>query len=210
MLNRLVQWLLQGLLHLGYPGITALMALESSIVPIPAELVMPPAGYWVARGEMRFLPALGCGVLGSVLGALGSYAFAAWLGRGLVRRFGKYVFASERSLEQSERYFARHGEISVLLGRLVPVIRHLISIPAGLARMSLPRFLGYTAAGALVWCAVLTEIGYVLGQSEGVLRNDEVRRYVGRILAVVLPLIVVTVVVYVSRSRRRARAEPEG
>jgi membrane protein DedA with SNARE-associated domain len=210
MLDRLVQWLLQGLLHLGYPGITALMALESSIIPVPAELVMPPAGYWVARGEMRFLPALACGVLGSVLGAVASYGLSAWLGRGLVRRFGKYVLVSERSLEQSERYFARHGEISVLLARLIPVIRHLISIPAGLARMSLPRFIAYTAAGALVWCAVLTEIGYVLGQSEGVLRNDEVRRYVGRILAVVLPLIVVTVVVYVSRYRRRVRAESEG
>jgi membrane protein DedA with SNARE-associated domain len=210
MLNRLVQWLLQALLHLGYPGITALMALESSIIPVPAELVMPPAGYWVARGEMRFLPALGCGVLGSVLGALASYAVAAWLGRGLLRRFGKYVLVSERSLERSERYFARHGEISVFLARLIPVIRHLISIPAGLARMSVPRFIGYTAAGALVWCAVLTEIGYVLGQSEGVLRNDEVRRYVGRILAVVLPVLVVTVVIYVFLQRRRARAATEG
>ncbi|HXQ29764.1 MAG TPA: DedA family protein [Gemmatimonadales bacterium] len=209
MLDRLVQWLLQSLLHLGYPGITALMALESSVVPVPAELVMPPAGYWVAKGEMHFLPALGCGVLGSVLGALASYAVAHWLGRGLVRRFGKYVLVSERSLERSERYFAEHGEISVFLARLVPVLRHLISIPAGLARMSLPRFVLYTAVGAGIWCAILTEIGYVLGQSEGVLQNEEVRRYVGRILAVVLPLMVLVVVLYVVRYRRRMRAQPE-
>ena len=209
MLSRLVQWLLQSLLHLGYPGITALMALESSVVPIPAEFVMPPAGYWAAKGEMHFLPALGCGVLGSVLGALVSYALAHWLGRGLVRRFGKYVLVSERSLERSERYFAEHGEISVLLARLIPVLRHLISIPAGLARMSLPRFLVYTAIGASIWCAILTEIGYVLGQSEGVLQNEDVRRYVGRILAVVFPLMVLVVVLYVVRHRRRMRAQPE-
>ena len=207
MLDQLVQWLLRVLLHLGYPGIVALMALESSLVPVPAELVMPPAGYWVARGEMQFGVAVGCGVLGSVLGALASYALAHWLGRGILRRWGRYLLVSERSLERSERYFANHGEISVLLGRLIPVVRHLISIPAGLARMSLPRFVGYTAAGALIWCTILTEIGYVLGQAEGVLRSDQVRRYVGRVLLALVPLLVATVVLYVVRRRRRVSEE---
>ena len=207
MLDQLVQWLLRVLLHLGYPGIVALMALESSLVPVPAELVMPPAGYWVARGEMQFGVAVGCGVLGSVLGALASYALAHWLGRGILRRWGRYLLVSERSLERSERYFANHGEISVLLGRLIPVVRHLISIPAGLARMSLPRFVGYTAAGALIWCTILTEIGYVLGQADGVLRNDQVRRYVGRVLLALVPLLVATVVLYVVRRRRRVSEE---
>jgi membrane protein DedA with SNARE-associated domain len=207
MLSRLVHALLQGLLRLGYPGITALMALESSVVPVPAELVMPPAGYWVARGEMHFVPAVACGVLGSVLGALANYGLALWLGRGLLKRYGRYVLVSEHSLERSERFFAGHGEISVFLGRLIPVVRHLISIPAGLARMTLSRFIAYTAAGAFIWCVILTEIGYVLGQREGVLQNDQVRRDVTRILAVLVPLMALTVAVYIVRHRRRVRAE---
>jgi membrane protein DedA with SNARE-associated domain len=123
-----------------------------------------------------------------------------------VRRFGKYFLISERSLERSERYFAAHGEISVLLGRMVPVVRHLISIPAGLARMSLPAFVGYTGLGALVWCSILTWIGYFLGHNEGVLRNAEVQRYVTRALLVVLPILALVAGIYVLRQRHRARS----
>src|SRR5579872_5937457 len=166
MLDNFIHWLLEQLLNLGYAGIFVLMAIESSLVPVPAELVMPPAGYWVAKGEMEAVAALAAGVLGSIAGSLANYGLAHWLGRGFVRRFGKYFFLSEASLERSERYFASHGEISVLMGRMLPVLRHLISIPAGIARMSIPRFVGYTALGALLWCGVLTAIGYVLGRNE--------------------------------------------
>jgi membrane protein DedA with SNARE-associated domain len=203
MLERFIEWLLNGLLQLGYPGIIALMAMESSVLPVPAELVMPPAGYWVAKGEMNAVAAVASGVLGSVIGSLASYFLARWLGRGLVRRFGKYVLISERSLERSERYFAAHGEISVLLGRMLPVVRHLISIPAGLARMSLPAFVSYTGVGALLWCSILTWIGYFLGQHEGVLRHSEVQRYVSRALIIVLPVLGLVVGIYVLRQRRR-------
>lgn len=203
MLERFIEWLLNGLLHLGYPGIIVLMAMESSVLPVPAELVMPPAGYWVAKGEMNALAAVASGVLGSLLGALANYFVAMWLGRGFVRRFGKYFLISERSLERSERYFSAHGEISVLLGRMLPVVRHLISIPAGIARMSLPAFVGYTGLGALVWCSILTWIGYFLGQHEGVLRRSEVQRYVSRALLVVLPVMVLVGGVYLLRQRRR-------
>lgn len=207
MLERLIDWLLQTLLHLGYPGIVALMAMESSILPVPAELVMPPAGYWVAKGEMNAWIVLACGTVGSVLGALANYWMAHVLGRAFVRRFGRYVLLSERSLDKTERFFADHGEISTLVGRLLPVLRHLISIPAGIARMSLSRFVIFTAIGAFAWCAVLTAIGYFLGRNEDVLRNEEVQRYVGRVLLVLIPLIVVGIVVYVIRHRRR-RAAP--
>jgi membrane protein DedA with SNARE-associated domain len=208
MLEQFIEWLLNGLLDLGYPGIIALMAMESSVLPVPAELVMPPAGYWVAKGEMGAVAAVASGVLGSVLGSLATYGLAHWMGRGLLRRFGKYVLISERSLERSERYFAAHGEISVLLGRMLPVVRHLISIPAGLARMSLPAFVGYTGLGALVWCSILVWIGYFLGQHEGVLRHAEVRRYVSRALLVVLPALALVAGLYVLRQRRRTSSEP--
>jgi len=210
MLERFIEWLLNGLLQLGYPGIIALMAMESSVLPVPAELVMPPAGYWVAKGEMNAVAAVASGVLGSVIGSIASYFLARWLGRGLVRRFGKYVLISERSLERSERYFAAHGEISVLLGRMLPVVRHLISIPAGLARMSLPAFVSYTGVGALLWCSILTWIGYFLGQHEGVLRDSEVRRYVSRALLIVLPVLALVVGIYMLCQRRRMSSGERG
>jgi membrane protein DedA with SNARE-associated domain len=209
MLEQFIEWLLNGLLDLGYPGIIMLMAMESSVLPVPAELVMPPAGYWVAKGEMGAVAAVASGVIGSILGSLITYGLAHWMGRGLVRRFGKYVLISERSLARSERYFAAHGEISVLLGRMLPVVRHLISIPAGLARMSLPAFVGYTGLGALLWCSILVWIGYFLGQHEGVLRHAEVRRYVSRALLVLLPALALVAGLYVLRHRRRASSESE-
>ena len=210
MLDRFIHGLLAGLLDLGYPGIIALMAMESSVLPVPAELVMPPAGYWVAKGQMGAVAAIASGVLGSVLGSVASYLVAGWVGRGFVRRFGKYVLISERSLERSERYFAAHGEISVLIGRMLPVVRHLISIPAGVARMALPRFVAYTGLGALVWCTILVAIGFELGRHEGVLRTAEVQRYVSRVLLVVVPLLAVTAGIYVLWQRRRAHPGAPG
>ena len=203
MLESFIQWLLDGLLSLGYAGIVALMALESSIVPVPSELVMPPAGYWAAKGEMNFVVAVACGVLGSVIGALANYFGAQWIGSPLLRRYGKYVLLNERALERSERFFTRHGEFSTFIGRLFPVVRHLISIPAGLHRMPLPKFIGYTALGALIWCTILTTIGYVLGRNEGVLRNEEVQRYATWAIVALVPLVAVAAVVYVWRQRRR-------
>jgi len=209
MLERLIDWLLQTLLDLGYPGIVALMAMESSILPVPSELVMPPAGYWIAKGEMNAWLVLACGVLGSILGALANYWVAHLLGRAFVRRFGRYVLLSERSLERSERFFAAHGAISTLVGRVLPVIRHLISIPAGIARMPLPKFVTFTGLGALAWCAVLTWIGYFLGRHEDVLRNEEVQRYVTRALLIVLPIVALGVTGYVILHRRREAARQE-
>ena len=205
MLEQFIDWLLKTLLDLGYPGIIALMAMESSILPVPSELVMPPAGYWAAKGQMSFPVALLCGVVGSVIGALANYYGAQWIGRPLIRRYGKYVLLSEKNLERSERFFAEHGEISTLIGRLFPVIRHLISIPAGLHRMPLPKFILYTAVGAGVWCAILTWIGYFLGQHEGVLRNEEIHRYVTWALLILIPLTLIIVLVYVLRRRRQRR-----
>jgi membrane protein DedA with SNARE-associated domain len=203
MLERFIEWLLNTLLELGYPGIVALMAMESSILPVPSELVMPPAGYWAAKGQMSFAVALLCGIAGSIIGALLNYYGAQFIGRPLLQRYGKYVLLSEKNLQRSERFFAQHGEISTLIGRLFPVIRHLISIPAGLHRMPLPKFILYTAAGAGIWCAILTWIGYFLGQHEAALRNEEIHRYVRLALLVLIPLCLVIIAVYVLRRRRR-------
>jgi membrane protein DedA with SNARE-associated domain len=208
MLESFIAWLLKALLDLGYPGIIGLMALESSILPVPSELVMPPAGYWAAKGQMSFAVALLCGVIGSIIGALANYYGAQLIGRPLIQRYGKYVLLSEKNLLRSERFFAEHGEISTLIGRLFPVVRHLISIPAGLHRMPLPKFILYTAVGAGIWCAILTYIGYFLGQHEGVLRTEEIHRYATWALLALIPLSTILIFIYVLR-RRRSRSKPE-
>jgi len=203
MVSQFVDWILKVCLDLGYPGIIVLMTMESSILPVPSELVMPPAGYWAAKGEMNFVAALLCGVLGSVIGALANYYGAQLIGRPLIQRYGKYVLLSEKNLERSERFFAQHGEISTLIGRLFPVIRHLISIPAGLHKMPLSKFILYTAVGAGVWCAILTYIGYFLGQHEASLRAEEIHRYVTWVLIALIPLSLGTIGFYLWRRRRK-------
>ncbi|HZH39495.1 MAG TPA: DedA family protein [Gemmatimonadales bacterium] len=206
MLESFIQWLLDRFRDIGYPGIVVLMAVESSIVPLPSELVMPPAGYLAAKGELSLPLVILCGALGSVLGALANYGLAAWLGRAFVHRLGRYVLVSEQSLERSERFFAAHGEISTFVARMLPVIRHLISLPAGLARMPLPRFVSFTALGAGIWCTVLTLIGWTIGRKESVLLgalNVEVRREAGHAMTIIVPALVVLTVAYIVWSRRR-------
>ncbi|HWZ27500.1 MAG TPA: DedA family protein [Gemmatimonadales bacterium] len=208
MLESFIQWLLDRFRDIGYPGIVVLMAVESSILPLPSELVMPPAGYLAAKGELSLPLVIVCGVTGSVLGALANYGLAAWLGRAFVHRMGRYLMVSEKSLERSEQFFAAHGEISTFVARMLPVIRHLISLPAGLARMPLPRFVSFTALGAGIWCTVLTVIGWTIGRKENVLLgtlNAEVRREAAHVMTIIVPVLIVITVIYVVWNRRRRR-----
>ena len=213
MLESFIQWLLGVFRGMGYPGILALMAVESSILPLPSELVMPPAGYLAAKGEMNAVIAVACGVLGSILGSLANYWLARWLGRAFFVRLGKYLLINERGLDRTERFFAAHGEISTFLGRMLPVARHLISIPAGIARMHLGRFVLFTGLGALVWCSVLTWIGWFLGSREDVILdvlNQQATRYAGRALLIALPILAAIVVLYIWWYRRRAAQGRQG
>jgi membrane protein DedA with SNARE-associated domain len=206
MLESFIQWLLDRFRDIGYPGIVVLMAIESSIFPLPSELVMPPAGYLAAKGELSLPLVIVCGVLGSVLGALANYGLAAWLGRAFIHRLGRYLLVSEKSLERSERFFAAHGEISTFVARMLPVIRHLISLPAGLARMPIPKFVSFTALGAGIWCTVLTVIGWTIGRKENVLLgtlNAQVRREAEHAMTVIIPVLAAITVIYVVWARRR-------
>jgi membrane protein DedA with SNARE-associated domain len=212
MLEHWVQWLLARFRDLGYPGIVVLMAIESSVLPLPSELVMPPAGYLAAKGELSFVVAVVCGVVGSVLGALANYGLARALGRPFFAWVTRYVFVSATALERSERYFARHGEISTFLGRMLPVVRHLISLPAGLARMPPARFVTFTALGAFLWCTILTWIGWIIGKKQDVIASvldQEARSYTGRAVLVLLPALALIVALYVGWQRRRAARRPE-
>lgn len=160
-----IQWCLD---HLNYWTITLLMTIESSFIPFPSEVIVPPAAYRAAStGEMNLLAILLCATLGAVLGALINYGLAVWLGRPLVLKFvnskaGHLCLLNEEKLHKAEAYFNQHGAVSTLVGRLIPAIRQLISIPAGLSGMKLLPFIGYTALGAGIWNSVLAALGYWL------------------------------------------------
>ena len=210
MIASFIQSLLDVLSRMGYGGIVALMALESSVVPVPSELVMAPAGYLAAQGKLDLWLVVIAGTVGSVLGALANYWVAATLGEAVLRRYGRFVLISEAALDRSERFFRRHGEIGTFLGRFVPVVRHLISIPAGLARMSLGRFTLFTGLGAGAWCAILTWIGWVVGQHTAALdasTDDLIRAQAHHWLVYrVIPGLGVTLAAYLVWRRSADRA----
>jgi len=166
MIQDFMQMLVDGIGALGYPGIFILMAMESSLIPVPSELVMPPAGYLAQQGLMNPWLIISAGTLGSLAGAYANYYGAHYFGRPLILRYGKYILVPPDKFHRIERFFLRHGEISTFIGRLIPVVRHLISIPAGLYGMNHLRFSLYTLLGAFIWCSILTWIGYLIGQNQ--------------------------------------------
>lgn len=160
-----IAWCLE---HLNYWVIVFLMAIESSFIPFPSEVVVPPAAYLArATGELNLALVVLCATLGAVIGALFNYALAYYLGRPIVYKFansrlGHICLIDEEKVKAAEAYFDRHGAVGTFVGRLVPAVRQLISIPAGLARMKLGKFVFYTALGAGVWNCILAGIGYYL------------------------------------------------
>jgi membrane protein DedA with SNARE-associated domain len=160
----MIENMLELFAQLGYSGILILMLLESTVFPIPSELVMIPAGVLAAQGRMNPFLAVFMGILGSLLGALINYWVGRKLGKPVLDRYGKYVLLPPHRMARVERFFLRHGEISTFTGRLILGVRHLISIPAGLARMNLGRFVFFTIAGSGIWVSILTVLGYIAGR----------------------------------------------
>lgn len=196
MMHTIVQWLLDTIGAMGYPGIVLLMAMESSIIPVPSELVMPPAGYLVYQGKMNMAVVILCGTFGSLIGAYANYFASHYLGRPLILKYGKYVLIPPDKFKRVERFFLQHGEISTFIGRLLPVIRHLISIPAGVAGMNHLKFTTYTLLGAGIWCTVLTLIGYAIGENQQL-----IMQYSHKALLWVVLFSAVLVAVYIWRQR---------
>ncbi|MDR2180964.1 MAG: DedA family protein [Synergistaceae bacterium] len=189
LIKELTHWLVATIGKLGYAGIVALMFLESSFFPFPSEVVLPPAGYLAWKGEMSFAAVFLAGLAGSILGALFNYWFALQFGRPFLIKYGKYFFVSKESIDKAETFFRRHGHISTLVGRLLPVIRQYISLPAGIVRMNLGTFVLFTSIGAGLWALVLTVVGYLLGEHQDLLeRYLHVLTYSSIACAVVLAL----------------------
>jgi membrane protein DedA with SNARE-associated domain len=159
MLHELLQvwfgWVRDG----GYLGIIALMAMESSIFPVPSEIVIPPAAFWASQGRMSLTGIVLAGTFGSWLGSAITYWVSRWIGRAVILRWGKLIFIKPDSLDRAEHFVARYEVGGVFFARLLPVLRHLVSIPAGIARMSFGVFSMVTILGAAIWCSVLAWFG---------------------------------------------------
>jgi membrane protein DedA with SNARE-associated domain len=145
-----------------YPGVFLLMVLESMVFPVPSEAVMPFAGFLIVTGQFTFTGVIIASTLGSIVGSLASYAMGFYGGKPFIRRFGKYLLLDTHDLEITERFFAKRGELTIFISRFIPVIRHMISIPAGLGKMNIWKFIVYTILGAGMWNGFLAYIGYKL------------------------------------------------
>lgn len=148
-----------------YPGIFLLMVLESMVFPVPSEAVMPFAGFLIVDGQFTFTGVIIASTLGSIVGSLLSYAMGFYGGKPFIKRFGKYLLLDVHDLEITEKFFAKRGELTIFIARFVPVIRHLISIPAGLGKMRLGKFIIYTTLGAGLWNSFLAYVGFKLKEN---------------------------------------------
>ncbi|MDR2870449.1 MAG: DedA family protein [Deferribacteraceae bacterium] len=204
LLAMFVSWVVRVVGKLGYAGIIIMMGLERSFVPFPSEVVIPPAGYLTVHGNMNIALVIVCGIFGSVLGASFNYWLGLRFGRSFLQRYGKYLFLTEERLVYMDKFFAQHGEITTLVGRLIPVVRQYISFPAGLARMNFAKFATYTAIGASVWVVILAMLGRVVGNN-----IELVKEHLHTILFVLLPAMIVLVTVYIIVKRRKTRMETD-
>ena len=198
MIRELAQDLVDLIFDWGYLGIFLLMAVESSFIPFPSEIIMIPAGYLAAEGKMSISMVMLSGVGGSLIGALINYYFALLLGRKILQKYGKYFFVKESALDKMDSFFVNHGAISTFTGRLIPGIRQLISIPAGLSRMNLVVFSIYTALGAAIWALILTLLGYFIGHNQ-----ELINIYLKQIIYILLVLLVIIGFVYYRYQKNR-------
>lgn len=193
---------------LGWPGVVALMAIESAAIPLPSELIMPLAGWKLIADKHRgiewvFLAAL-FGAIGNTIGSWVTYYIGLYGGRRAVEKYGKYILVSKHDLDIADRFFARWGNWAIFVSRLLPVVRTFISVPAGVARMPIAAFTAYTFAGAFLWSIGLTYGGYKLGQ-----HYEDIRNVMRPFDYPIAAIIVLLVIWYVYRHVKRAWFDPE-
>lgn len=196
----LAAWVADVIQASGYPAVALLMFAENLFPPIPSEVILPLAGFLVNQGELLFVPALAVATVGSLAGALVLYALGRWGGRTLVLRYGRLLRVRETDLDRADAWFDRYGEAVVLLGRMVPGVRSLVSIPAGLAEMPVKRFVVLTVLGSGAWNTLLIGAGWQLGE-----KWSRLSGVVGSVSNAVLAILAVAVVVLVMRWWRGSR-----
>lgn len=195
LLSNLIESIVSIVGDLGYLGIILGMFIESSFIPFPSELVLPPAGVLVARGEMSFILVLFSAILGSLLGAFLNYFLSLHFGRrvvnSLIEKYGKFMLLSKSSLDKSDYYFKNHGSITTFTGRLIPAVRQLISIPAGFAKMPLGKFTLYTALGSGIWSTILIYVGVLYGNNK-----DSIDSFLGSATLITLVAVGIIIITY--------------
>ena len=198
----------------GYPGIFLMMAIESTVFPLPSEIIVPPAAYWAAQGRFTFWGVVLAATLGSWFGSALSYGFARWAGRPLILRYGKYVFLPEKKWLLAERWINHYSWGGIFFARLLPVVRHLVSLPAGAARMSFARFSAMTLLGSALWSLVLADFGRrVLGERKDLLSDPEALIHVLKeklLWFVAAAFVLLALYIVVDLIGRRLRAQSAG
>lgn len=187
---------------MGYTGIVVLMAIESSFIPFPSEIIIPPAAYLASQGEMNIFLVILFGIVGSLIGAIINYWLALSLGRIIIYKIADHkicrlLLLSSKKIEKSEKFFLRYGNISTLIGRLIPVIRQLISLPAGFAKMNFKSFCFYTGLGSGIWVIILAILGYTFGSNQ-----EFLVKYYREITWFFIALVLVIAVIVVIKKRR--------
>jgi membrane protein DedA with SNARE-associated domain len=201
LLESLALWI-QGVISAGgYGGVAALMAIESACIPLPSEVIMPFAGSLVPSGRFSLWGCGFAGAIGCVIGSIPAYYAGAYGGRPLILKYGKYILLSAEHLDQADRFFARRGELTVFVARLLPVVRTFIAFPAGIARMPMGKFVAYTFAGSLPWCLGLAWVGMKLGE-----HIDELKPWFHRFDAVLVVAGLILVAWFVRKQLRERRA----
>lgn len=198
--EKLIGIIVNGISAAGYFGVFVLMALESMIAPVPSEVVMPFAGYLVLQNKMNFWAALLASSLGSIFGSVLSYYMGLYGGRAFVLKYGKYLLVEEWHLKWTENWFSRQGDKTILISRFIPVVRHLISVPAGMAKMSMQKFLMYTLIGASIWNFILLYAGLKLGS-----HWDKIHKYSKQLDYIFVAVIILFVVYYFWKHSKRKK-----
>ena len=200
MITFLGQFVEHLILSFGYSGVFIAMAIESACIPLPSEIILPFTGYMVFAGHFGFWQATVIATLGNLFGALVAYYAGVWGGRPFLKRYGRYFLINERELAWTERLFERHGEMTVLVGRMLPIVRTFISLPAGIARMNPFKMATYTAVGAFLWSVLLIFVGQKLGENW-----DSLKPYFHRADVVIGGAIVIVVTYVVLKHFKRRK-----
>lgn len=202
MFDTIINYILHFVESLGYLGIFLMTVIEGTLIPIPNEVTMIPAGYLIATGKMHMFGVLTAGILGNLVGGIITYYIAYHYGRDLFVKFGKYVFFSDEKLNKVEEYFKKHGAISIALGRIMPGLKHFISFPAGLAKMDIKLFIMFTLLGGGTWLVMLVLLGYFLGDNAAQLGD-----YLNKIQWFIIIGIIAAIGLYILYSKRNRRKD---
>jgi len=184
---------------IGYGGIFIGMFLESTFVPIPSEIIMIPIGIAASYGKYNINLAIFVGVAGNLCGAIFNYYLAIHYGRPILDKIGKYFFVKKTTILLIEKFFAKHGSFSTFTGRLIPGVRHYISLPAGIARMHFGKFCFYTTTGSALWVTILTYMGFFIGENK-----EFIKEYLNIVIIICLTLCMILALIYIRITKRKA------